>query len=80
MANDFDDFLSSVKYLNKEDILDTAYKKHKLLDKYSSIYTTAQRTEFQQGISHLLYFLETGQRPAGISDLEFAKFKVFEKI
>ena len=75
MANDFDDFLSSVKYLDKQDILDMAYKKHKALDKHSTALTTAQRVEFQQSVSDLLYWLETSQRPATIDDRNFGKLK-----
>lgn len=75
MANDFDDFLSSIKYLDKQDILNMAYKKHKLLDKHTTQLTTAQRTEFQHDISNLLYWLETGLRPTGITDQNFSKFQ-----
>lgn len=75
MAYDFDDFLSNVKYLDKQDILDTAYKNHKLLDKHSSSITTAQRMEFQRSLSNFLYWLETEKRPDNISDQDFTKFK-----
>ncbi len=75
MAYDFDDFLSAVKYLDKQDILDAAYKKHKLLDKPSTAYTTAQRLALQHSISELLYWIETGSRPVGINDQNFAKLK-----
>ncbi len=75
MTFDFDNFLSAIKYLDKQDILNEAYKKHKLLDKPSSAYTTAQRLSLQHSISELLYWLETGARPEGINDMNFAKFK-----
>jgi hypothetical protein len=75
MDYDFDAFLSAVKYLDKEDILATAYKKHKFLDKPSSMYTLEARMELQNGVQSLLRWLETGQRAAGVSDANFAKLK-----
>jgi hypothetical protein len=75
MSNDFDDFLNSVKYLDKEDILATAYKKHKSLDKSTTMYTMEFRLDLQNSISGLLYFLENKQRPDGLSDLNFLKLK-----
>jgi len=75
MPNDFDVFLNSVKYLDKEDILATAYKRHKSLDKSTTMYTMEFRLGLQNSISGLLYFLENKQRPDGISDINFAKFK-----
>jgi hypothetical protein len=75
MPNDFDAFLNSVKYLDKEDILATAYKRHKSLDKSTTMYTMEFRLGLQNSISGLLYFLENKQRPASISDTNFAKFK-----
>lgn len=75
MAAGFDDFLSSIKYLDKQDILDTAYKKHQSLGKPSFGLTTRERAEFQQEVSDLLYLLETGQRSPDVSDRNFAKFK-----
>ena len=75
MPNDFDVFLNSVKYLDKEDILATAYKRHKSLDKSTTMYTMEFRLGLQNSISGLLYFLENKQRPDGISDINFLKFK-----
>jgi hypothetical protein len=75
MPNDFDAFLNSVKYLDKEDILATAYKRHKSLDKSTTMYTMEFRLGLQNSISGLLYFLENKQRPDGISDINFLKLK-----
>jgi hypothetical protein len=75
MPNDFDAFLNSVKYLDKEDILATAYKKHKSLDKSTTMYTMEFRIDLQNAISGLLYFLENGQRLSGMSDVNFALLK-----
>jgi hypothetical protein len=75
MPNDFDAFLNSIKYLDKEDILATAYKKHKALDKSTTQYTLEYRLNLQKDISGLLYFLENGQRLAGMSDVNFALLK-----
>jgi len=75
MPNDFDVFLNSVKYLDKEDILATAYKKHKSLDKSTTQYTLEYRLNLQNSISGLLYFLETKQRPEKINDENFIKLK-----
>ncbi len=75
MFHDFDDFLNSVKYLDKEDILETAYKRHKVLDKSTTSMTTENRLDLQNSIKDLLFWLEKNQRPAGLSDLNFAKFK-----
>jgi hypothetical protein len=75
MANDFDAFLNSVKYLDKEDILATAYKRHKALDKSTTMYTMEARHSFQDAISGLLYFLENKQRLAGMTDFNFAQLK-----
>jgi hypothetical protein len=75
MPNDFDVFLNSVKYLDKEDILATAYKRHKALDKSTTQYTLEYRLNLQSSISGLLYFLETEKRPEKISDENFLKFK-----
>lgn len=75
MPSDFDAFLNSVKYLDREDILATAYKKHKSLDKSTTRYTLEYRLGLQNSISGLLYFLEKKQRPTGISDVNFLKLK-----
>jgi hypothetical protein len=75
MPNDFDAFLNSVKYLDKEDILATAYKKHKSLDKSTTQYTLEYRLNLQNAISGLLYFLENKQRLAGMSDVNFILLK-----
>lgn len=75
MTHEFETLLSSVKYLGKEDILETAYKKHKSLDTASYLVTLKDRRVLQQEISYLLYLLETGQRPLGILDEDFVKFK-----
>lgn len=75
MPNDFDAFLNSVKYLDKEDILATAYKRHKSLDKSSTMYTMEFRLGLQNNISGLLYFLENKQRLAGMSDINFVLLK-----
>jgi hypothetical protein len=75
MQNDFDTFLNSVKYLDKEDILATAYKRHKALDKSTTMYTLEFRLNLQNCISGLLYFLENGQRPQGLNDINFLKLK-----
>ena len=75
MPNDFDVFLNSIKYLDKEDILATAYKKHKALDKSTTQYTLEYRLNLQNSISGLLYFLETKKRPEKISDENFALLK-----
>jgi len=75
MPNDFDVFLNSVKYLDKEDILATAYKKHKALDKSTTQYTMEARRAFQDAISGLLYFLEQGRRLAGMTDFNFVQLK-----
>ena len=48
MPNDFDVFLNSIKYLDKEDILATAYKKHKALDKSTTQYTLEYRLNLQK--------------------------------
>jgi hypothetical protein len=75
MHYDFDGFLNLVKFLDKEDILATAYKKHKSLDKFSSMYTTKDRVEFQENISGLLYWLEKNEKPPGLTGREFQKLK-----
>ena len=75
MAYDFDAFLSTIKYLDKEDILVAAYKKHKSLDKSSTMYTMEARLTFQKGVQQLLYFLENSEKPPGILDHEFARLK-----
>jgi hypothetical protein len=75
MPNDFDAFLNSIKYLDKEDILATAYKRHKALDKSTTMYTMEFRLDLQKNISGLLYFLENKQRLAGMSDVNFALLK-----
>jgi len=75
MPNDFDAFLNSVKYLDKEDILATAYKKHKSLDKSTTQYTLEYRLNLQNDISGLLYFLENKQKLAGMSDVNFILLK-----
>lgn len=75
MLNDFDAFLNSVKYLDKEDILATAYKRHKALDKSSTMYTMEFRLGLQNSISGLLYFLENKQRLAGMSNANFTLLK-----
>jgi hypothetical protein len=75
MAYDFDAFLSTIKYLDKEDILVAAYKKHKSLDKSSTMYTMEARLNFQKGLSGLLFFLENGERLPGLLDHEFASLK-----
>ena len=61
--------------MDKEDILATAYKKHKSLDKSTTMYTLEFRLGLQNSLSGLLYFLENKQRPAGISDINFTEFK-----
>lgn len=75
MLNDFDAFLNAVKYLDKEDILATAYKKHKSLDKSTTMFTLEFRLNLQNSISGLLYFLENKQRLAGMRDVDFALLK-----
>ncbi len=75
MFHHFDDFLSSIKYLDKVDILETAYKRHKVLDKSTTSMTTENRLDLQNSIKDLLFWLEKNQRPAGLNDLNFAKFK-----
>jgi hypothetical protein len=75
MPNDFDAFLNSVKYLDKEDILATAYKRHKALDKSTTMYTLEFRLGLQNSISGLLYFLENKQRLAGMRDIDFIMLK-----
>ena len=75
MPNDFDAFLNSVKYLDKEDILAMAYKRHKALDKSTTMYTMEARHSLQDAVSGLLYFLENGQRLAGMSDVNFLLLK-----
>ena len=75
MNYDFDGFLSTIKYLDKEDILTAAYKKHKSLDKPSTMYSTKARLDFQSCISGLLFLLENNQKPETITDIEFAKLK-----
>lgn len=75
MPNDFDAFLNSVKYLDKEDILATAYKRHKTLDKSSTMYSMEFRMALQKNISGLLFFLENGERLAGMSDATFSLLK-----
>lgn len=75
MPNDFDVFLNSVKYLDKEDILATAYKRHKALDKSTTMYTLEFRLGLQNSISGLLYFLENEQRLAGMRDVDFIMLK-----
>ncbi len=75
MLNDFDAFLNSVKYLDKEDILATAYKRHKALDKSTTMYTLEFRIGLQNSISGLLYFLENKQRLAGMRDVDFVMLK-----
>lgn len=79
MTHEFETFLNGVKYLGKEDILQTAYKKHKSLDTSSYIMSLQDRRNLQQEVSYLLYLLETGQRPAGILDDDFAKFEAIAK-
>jgi len=79
MTHEFETLLNSVKYLGKEDILQTAYKKHKSLDTSSYIMSLKDRRDLQQEISYLLYLLETGQRPAGILDGDFLKFESLVK-
>lgn len=71
----FDAFLNSVKYLDKEDILATAYKKHKSLDKSSAVYSADYRAGLKNSLEGLLYWLERNQRPVNISDLNFQKFR-----
>jgi predicted RNA binding protein with dsRBD fold (UPF0201 family) len=75
MPNDFDVFLNSVKYLDKEDILATAYKKHKSLDKSTTQYTMEFRMALQKDISGLLYFLEEGKKLNGMIEVNFALLK-----
>ena len=75
MLNDFDAFLNSVKYLDKEDILATAYKRHKALDKSSTMYTMEFRLALQKNISGLLLFLENQQRLPEMNDANFILLK-----
>lgn len=75
MYYDFDTFLNSVKYLDRDDILTTAYARHKALDKNSTMFTTEARLDLQNSIGQLLYWLEKGECPPGMSDREFLKFK-----
>ncbi len=75
MHYDFDAFLNQIKYLDKEDILETAYKKHKSLDKSSTMYSLEGRRNLQDSIQGLLYWLETGQRPPNITDRNFLLLK-----
>lgn len=79
MTYEFETFLNSVKYLGKEDILQTAYKKHKSLDTSSYIISLQDRRNLQQEISYLLYLLETGQRPVGILDEDFVQFEAIAR-
>ena len=75
MQYDFDTFLNSIKYLDKEDILVTTYKKHKSLDKSSPIMSTEFRLDLQNSISGLLYWLERGERPSNMREVDFIKLK-----
>ncbi len=75
MHYDFDAFLSAIKYLDKEDILVAAYKKHKSLDKSSTMYTMEARLDLQNSVGDLLYFLEKNERPPNVKDYNFEKLK-----
>jgi hypothetical protein len=75
MYYDIDGFLNTVKYLGREDILQTAYKKHKSLDKVSVRDKKDGAGAMQQTIQALLFWLENQTRPADISDTDFLKFR-----
>ena len=75
MYYDFDDFVNSVKYLNKDDILATAYKKHKALDKVSVKEKKEGGFALQDKISGLLLLLEKQQRSPYLNETDFAKLK-----
>lgn len=75
MLYDFDSFLNSIKYLDKEDILETTYKKHKSLDKSSPMMTTEFRLDLQNSVSGLLFVLEEKQKPLSMKEVEFVKLK-----
>lgn len=74
MDYDYDNFISQVKHLDKEDILTAAWKRHKSLDKSSSM-PMKDRLAFQKGVGDLLYWLEKGERPEHITDMEFEKLR-----
>ncbi|MBL8030249.1 MAG: hypothetical protein JNN11_03300 [Candidatus Doudnabacteria bacterium] len=70
----FDAFLNSIKYLDKEDIVATAKKKIRLLDKPSTLYSLDYKAGLKNSLEGLLFWLEKNQRPTNISDASFQKF------
>ena len=72
---DFDDFLTIIKFLDREDIIETAHNKHKRLDKASSLNKIDGALALQDKIQGLLYWIQTEKRPPTLSETEFAKFR-----
>lgn len=75
MFYDFDDYLNTIKYLDKEDILSATYKKHKMLDKVSGLDKKEGAMALQNKISGLLFWIEKKEKPAILSEAEFLKLK-----
>jgi hypothetical protein len=75
MHYDFDTFLNEIKYLDLKDIMDASMKKHKQLDKVSTIDKKEGAAFLQNKISGLLYFLEMNMQSPLLNDDEFIKLK-----
>jgi hypothetical protein len=75
MHYDFGDYLNTIKYLDKDDILEISYKKHQSLDKILVLDKKEGGTQLQTNIQYLLFFLEKEQHPSGMTAENFAKLK-----
>jgi hypothetical protein len=75
MFYDFGEFLNSVKYLDKEDILATSYKRHKALDKITSADKREGGSGLQNNIQYLLFFLEKNERHPEMTEDNFVLLK-----
>jgi len=72
---DFEDFLSSIRHLDRQDIHEIANKRFKELEKSKGVANKKEAIALAKQIEQFLYWLESGRRPPGIDKSEFMKFK-----
>ncbi len=75
MHYDFDNFLNSIKYLDRADVLVLVQNHGQSLEKASTRYDKQERLELQKNTADLLFWMEHQKRPLHMNELEFAKFK-----
>lgn len=75
MHNDFNNFLSSIKYLDRPDVLAIVEAYNKAIEKPSTKYDKTDRMELQKNSANLLYWMEYQTCPPDMSKQDFLKFK-----